>query len=490
MANKLKAPRQILAQSKALRERTVWRSGVGGARNVRLDFRSPGAHWEHRHEGGKALRERVPRERFADWEPPKDRPDPVELVAETNKGRLADLVPLRWGRMAASPFGFLRGATAVMGWDLAHTSVTGIEVLIDGDAHLGNFGLYGTPQRDIVFDLNDFDEATIGPWEWDLRRLCASINVLGRENGLNRSERFAAVKRAVAGYRASARRLESTGILDTWYVHSYPGRENPLSNPGPKSQAIMSKLIDKASRQTNATLLRKVGERTISGAWRFREDPPILTRVDDTTREAIIDGLADYTDSLSREMRYLVSRYHVVDVARRVVGVGSVGTRAYLALLFGNDDNDPLFLQVKEAVPPAAARFLPELPEEFRHDGWRVVIAQAVLQASSDLLLGWTTINGRAYYVRQMKNMKGSIPYELLSGEPYDFYAWACGVVLARAHGRQGAGASIAGYCGGSEVLDVALAHWAERYGDQTIRDHAALLRAIKAGRIEATMGV
>jgi uncharacterized protein (DUF2252 family) len=433
---------------------------------------------------------KIPREKLAEWNPPKDRPDPIEVIEKTNRTRLKHLVPIRMGRMAASPFGFFRGADAVMAWDLAHTPSTTISVVIDGDAHLNNFGLFGTPQRDVVFDLNDFDEAYLGPWDWDLKRLTASVNIAGRENGLTRAERFHAVQRCVAGYRQNASRLERMGLLDVWYLHAYPGPRNPLYKPDPKTAAVFAKAVAKATQQTNTTLLEKTGERRVGGAWQLREDPPILTRVDDATRKAVTAGIVEYLDSLSREMRYLVSRYHVVDVVLRVVGVGSVGTRAYLALLFGNDDNDPLFLQVKEASSPVCAPYLPPLPEEFLHDGWRVVAGQAVLQASTDILLGWTTIDNRPYYVRQMKNMKGSIPVEFLSGEPFEYYAWACGVILARAHGRQGAGAAIAGYCGSSDVLDVALARWAERYGDQNERDHAALLQAIKEGRVEAVMGV
>jgi uncharacterized protein (DUF2252 family) len=377
-----------------------------------------------------------------------------------------------------------------MAWDLSHTPSSGIQVVMDGDAHVNNFGLFGTPQRDVIFDLNDFDEAVIGPWEWDLKRLVASVNVSGRENGLNRKERRAAVMRCVAGYRANAERLQGMGVLDTWYLHAYPDRENPLVEMDPKSAAMFKKSVAKAKQQTNWTLLAKTANRSVDGAWRLKEDPPVLTRVDASTREKVIDALNEYAETLTRERRYMLSRYHVVDVAHRVVGVGSVGTRAYLALLFGNGDTDPLFLQVKEAIVPAHAPYLPALPNEFAHQGKRVIAGQRALQASSDLMLGWTSIDGRPYYVRQMKNMKGAVPIEWLTGESFDFYAWACGAILARAHARTGDAACIAGYCGNSAVFDEALATWAEAYGDQTEADHSALVKAIKSGRVKAVMGI
>jgi uncharacterized protein (DUF2252 family) len=284
--------------------------------------------------------------------------------------------------------------------------------------------------------------------------------------------------------------LQSMGVLDTWYLHAYPGRENPFLKVDAKSRAVIKKALAIASRQTNATLLVKTAERAVHGAWHFLHTPPVLTRVNDEIREKVIDGLNAYSESLSRERRYMLRRYHVVDVAHRVVGVGSVGTRAYLVLLFGNSDNDPLFLQVKEACVPAHGPYLPPLPEEFSHQGKRVVMGVRALQASTDVMLGWTTIDKRPYYVRQMKNMKASIPVEWLTGPSFSFYAWACGTLLARAHARTGDAAVLAGYCGKSTVLDEALADWAETYGDQTEKDHAVLVQAIEKGRVKAIKGI
>jgi uncharacterized protein (DUF2252 family) len=452
-----------------------------------VDLREEGPTREKLLEEGKKRRGKVPRESHAEWIPPKNRPNPVDTILASNKGRQQELIPLRMGRMAASPFTFLRGAAAVMAWDLAKTPNIGHTVVIDGDAHLSNFGFYGTPQRDLVIDLNDFDEGTCGPWEWDLKRLVASVNVAARENGMNRRERRASVIRCVLGYRMNAKRLQAMPALDVWYLHAQVDRTSPLVKIDPKSQAILAKAAAKARLQTNAVLLEKIAERRASGAWQFRTDPSILTPINSVTREKVIEGLNGYTSTLLRERKALLRKYHVVDVAHRVVGVGSVGTRAYLVLLMGQGDDDPLFLQVKEATVPAHAPYLPKLPEEFSHEGKRVITCQRSLQASSDMLLGWTSIEDRPFYVRQMKNMKGGMPVEFLEGEQMSFYAWACGALLARAHARTGEPALIAGYCGGSQAFDEALADWAEAYGDQTEADHAALVKAIKTGRVKAT---
>ena len=460
-------------------------------KGVRGHLREVDNTWPRRHEIGKVLRQRIPRESHADGKPAASRPDPLDLLAANNVGRQEEFIPLRMGRMAASPFTFLRGAACVMAWDLSKTPNCGINIIIDGDAHINNFGLYGTPQRDVIFDLNDFDEATVGPWEWDLKRLVASVNVAARENGMNKAERAEAAMQAVAGYRWNIDRVEKMGVLDVWYLHAYPDAKRPLIKRDPKADAVLAKCVAKARTQTNATLLTKTAERSANGGWHMREDPPILTRVDDQTREKIMKGLEEYTLELPTERGFMLSRYHVADICHRVVGVGSVGTRAYLALLFGNDDNDPLFLQVKESVAPAHAPYVPPLPKPYdEHHGMRVVFGQRALQASSDVMLGPTHVDGRPFFVRQMKNMKASIPVEWLTGASFNFYAFSCGSLLARAHARVGDAAAINGYCGNSPVLDEALAKWAEAYGDQTERDHAQLVKAIKSGRVKATQVV
>ena len=451
---------------------------------------------ESRLEKGKALRESTPREAHADWAPAPNRPDPVEILLAGNQGRQQELVPLRMGRMAASPFAFLRGAAAVMASDLSHTPISAVQVAIDGDAHINNFGLYGTPQRDVVIDLNDFDEATMGPWEWDLKRLVASVNVAGRENGLNRKERRSAVSKCVSGYALNSQRLMAMGVLDTWSTYAYADLERQMPilkqygiEVGNKFQAVMRKTLAKAKQTTSQTLLGKVARRQADGGWRFIEQPPVLTGVDDATRGKVIASLVEYAETVPNDVRYLLKRYSVADVAHRVVGVGSVGVRAYLVLLFGNGELDPLFLQVKEALPPAHAPYLPTLKMRVDHEGHRVVRGQRLLQAMGDPLLGYTTIDDRHYFVRQMKNMKASMPIEFLIGEPFEFWAWSCGALLSRAHARTGDAAKIAGYIGKGTTLSASLAEFAERYGDQTEKDHAALVTAIGSGRVAASGG-
>ena len=346
-----------------------------------------------RQKKGAALRKQVPHEAHAPWKPPRQRPSPVDVVVAGNAGRQEHLVPLRMARMSASPFAFLRGAAAVMAWDLSHTPVSGVQVFIDGDAHINNFGLYGTPQRDVVIDVNDFDETTLGPWEWDLKRLVASVNVAGRDNGMSRKERRRAVLQAVLGYRFNVARVSTMGVLDVWSLFAYAERAQSVAKVPKQAWKLVQKVVAKAKATTNQTLLPKVAQRRHDGGWRFVEDPPVLTRVDDETRRKVAASLVEYAEHLSPEYRFMLRRYGLADVAHRVVGVGSVGTRAYLALLFGNGDDDPLFLQIKEATIPAHAPYLPAMPMRGEHQGFRVVAGQRALQALGDPMLGYTTID-------------------------------------------------------------------------------------------------
>jgi uncharacterized protein (DUF2252 family) len=449
-------------------------------------FRTRGEAWPARVDHGESMRRSSPFEGHAGWKPARDRPDPIALVEATNAGRLPDLIPLRWARMAVSPFAFLRGAASVMAWDLARGPSTGIDVVIDGDAHIGNFGLFGTPQNTVIIDLNDFDEVTVGPWEWDLKRLTASVNVAAKQNRMDRALRRAAVIATVKGYRWNLRRLEKMPVLDLWAQHTLTNRlDGKDADLDKKTAAVLQKAEDKARGTNNASLLGNTAERDANGCWRFKPMPPVLTPVDESLRESVIEGLDGYLPTLPTERQYMLRRYHAVDVAR----VGSVGTRAYLVLLFGNGERDPLFLQVKEATVPSHAPHLPPLSPDYRHEGRRVVFGQRLLQAAGDPLLGWTDIGGRPFYVRQMKNLKGSIDVEGLSVDSFNFFAWAYGSLLARAHARSGDAAVISGYCGKSGPFDDAMADWAEAYGAQTKQDHAALLEAIKSGRVEAKAG-
>ena len=388
--------------------------------------------------------------------------------------------------MAASPFAFLRGAASVMAWDLSHTPVTGIQVMIDGDAHINNFGLYGTLQRDVIIDLNDFDEATMGPWEWDLKRLVASVNVAGRENGLSRRERRTAVMQAVAGYRSNAARLSTMGVLEVWSLFGYAERRPTALKVPEKAWALIQKVVAKAKATTNETLLPKVARRRHDGGWRFIEDPPVLTGIDDETRGKIIASLND-TPSISRRPTASCCADTGSQTSPTASWASAASARAptwHSSSATGIDD--PLFLQIKEATPPAHAPYLPPLAARTEHDGFRVVNIQRVLQSLGDPMLGHTSIDGRPYYVRQMKNMKASMPVPLHDRHAVQLLGVPVGALLSRAHARSGDAARIAGYCGDGDTLDRALAEFAENYGDQTERDHAELTQAIKRGHVKA----
>lgn len=444
--------------------------------------------WEQRRELGKALRARVTRASHGLWQPASDRPDPMALLRRSNRGRQSSLVPLRLERMAVSPYDFLRGGAAIMAADLALTPVTGLDVLMSGDAHIGNFGLYGTPTRDVIFDLDDFDESTPGPWEWDLKRLTASINVAGRGHSLGRRDRRSAVLSAVAAYRATATRLQSLGTLEAWYQSTSLEHPGPLLSPilgaDPGHSAVVQRAVAIARTRTSLELFTKVA-RPDGAGWKFEESPPTLTAIPRALKLSLRRALDRYAGTLSPERRALLMHYRVEDVAHRVVGVGSVGVRAYLVLLIGNGPGDPLLLQIKEATAPCAAQYLPSGKRRpVRHQGERIVLAHRALQATTDLLLGWTSQGGRPYFVRQMRNMKGSIPLDWLEGPLFLTYGAACAALLARAHARVGDIAAIAGYCGNSATLDEAMADWAEAYGDQTERDHAELVKQVSGKRI------
>jgi uncharacterized protein (DUF2252 family) len=317
---------------------------------------------EERRAAGKAAREQLPRQAHANWAPEADRPDPLDIIDATSKGRQQDLIPLRMERMAASAFTFYRGAADIMAWDLSHTPIMGNAVVMAGDAHCNNFGLYATPEREVTFDMNDFDEAVVGPWEWDLKRLAASICIAGRENGIKPQQRREAVQICIDGYCQNAIRLEQMGALEIWYQHSHPERALATQKEvygrrvDPRTRSVWSKAVAKAKRTTNETLLPKVAERDAKGRWRFIPDPPILTRVSPATYKKIAGSLVDYVETVARERRLMVRNYSVADIAHRVVGVGSVGVRAYMVLLFGTGDSDPMFLQIKESGQPAMLR--------------------------------------------------------------------------------------------------------------------------------------
>ncbi|HEX9050042.1 MAG TPA: DUF2252 domain-containing protein [Anaeromyxobacter sp.] len=446
------------------------------------DLRRPHEPRAARRGAGKALRQALPRSAHGAWRPAADRPDALAIVLATNAGREPALARLRLERMSASPFAWLRGAAAVMAWDLSRLPATGVPVVADGDAHLGNFGLYGTPQREVVFDLNDFDEAGLGAWEWDLKRLVVSVDLVARENGLSRGGRRRAVEGCARAYREAAAVLAKMGALELWYLNAFPGRGRPLEGVDVDWLPEVREAAAGAAGHTGASLLPRIAERR-HGRWRFRDEPPVLRRVTGAARDAVIDSLRAYAASLPLDRRVMLRRYRVVDVAHRAAGVGSLGLRSWLVLLIGEGPGDPLVLQVKEAVASVLAPYSPPLPPQLRgDDGVRVVHGQRTLQASVDPLLGHTRVGARACYVRQLRNLKGSVPLRWSSASRFGAYAASCGAILARAHARSGDAARIAGYCGHATTLDEALARFADAYGDQVERDHAVFARAVRRG--------
>ena len=421
---------------------------------------------------GRALRKAVPRTSHASWEPAPGR-TPLAVLEATNRWRVQELVAIRKARMRASPFGFLRGAPAVMAADLATTPVTRITVQACGDAHLLNFGLFATPERNLVFGLNDFDETLPGPWEWDVKRLATSFVVAARSVGIGPGPARLATLATVRTYREQLARFAAMRALEVWYSR-VDGSTIVALATGRRRREVAARLAA-AEHHTNLDALPRLTE-PAAGGRRFVEEPPLLTHVDECGEEWIEEVLARYRASLPEERRLLLSRFRPYDAARKVVGVGSVGTRCYVVLLVGDRPDDPLLLQVKQAtasvLEPYAGR------SRHRHHGRRVVTGQRLLQTASDIFLGWTGDGGAHYYVRQLWDMKGSVHLETLSGRDLLGYGRLCGWVLARAHARSGDGAAISGYLGTGDRFDGAVADFAEAYADQTEADHAAFVRA------------
>ncbi|HEY0640386.1 MAG TPA: DUF2252 domain-containing protein [Pseudonocardiaceae bacterium] len=412
------------------------------------------------------------------------RPSVLEFMASSHEGRLPELLPLRVARMTASPFSFFRGAAGLMGADLAGTPASGLTAQICGDAHAANFGLYGTSDGRIVMDINDFDETVPGPWEWDLKRLAASLELAGREGGVDADDRLEAAEDAVKSYRRTVRELAELPFMESW---------NALPDSSALGAARAHDLIDdfekaaaKARKNTSAKVAARWTRRiddheTGTRRHHFVPDPPILTEVDRATADAVIDGLVDYVGTLRESRRNLITRYAVSDVAFRVVGTGSVGLRSYVALLHGNGD-EALVMQIKEARPSALLPHLGLAPSG--HEGERVVAGARLVQADTDILLGWTTIDGRPFIVRQFRNMKGDIDPTALRGNDLDDYGRLAGALLARAHARSLDPRLLAGYLAEDEELDEAVGRYAVRYADLTERDHEALVAAVRAGHL------
>ncbi|MEU9041689.1 MULTISPECIES: DUF2252 domain-containing protein [unclassified Kitasatospora] len=437
-------------------------------------------------ERGKELRARVPRERHAEFALAHGRPTAVEAIEASNAGRLAELVPIRVGRMAATPFAFLRGSAGLMAADLEGTPVTGVGAQLCGDAHAANFGLYGDARGQLVMDINDFDETVHGPWEWDVKRLAASLVLAGRETGASETTAREAAEHVAGSYRRTMRTLAKLPALDAWNAVA---DEQLVSFAEAHDLAdVLRKVGAKALGNTSAKFAARSTTRTADGGWRFSAAPPVLTEVTDATARAVAHALGPYVETVPAEVRTLLSRYRVQDVAFRVVGTGSVGTRSYVVLLTDHRDQ-PLVLQVKEARPSA---LLPHLPpvERDSHEGRRVVLGQKHMQVVSDTLLGWTTVDGLPYQVRQFRNRKGSVDPAALLPTQLDDYARITGALLARAHAHTADPSLLAGYCGKSEALDEAVAAFAVAYADRTEADHADLLTAVRSGRLPAEHGV
>jgi uncharacterized protein (DUF2252 family) len=452
---------------------------------------SPGASldYQQRHERGRAARRLVPRGSHAQWTPMSDRPDPVDLLEAQARDRIPDLVPIRYGRMMASPFAFLRGSAIIMAQDLAGTPNSGIHAQLCGDAHLLNFGAYASPERALLFDLNDFDETLPGPWEWDVKRLAASFVVAGRDNGFDAADCRNAARAVTASYRQRMTRFSEMGELEVWYSRIGEAEVKGLlteARAGKKTTKKLSKNVQKTRGRDSLQAFSKLTT-VADGRRMIIDDPPLLVRIPegDEIRAQVYAILESYKRTLQEDRRHLLERFRFVDAARKVVGVGSVGTRAYVVLLEGRDRDDPLFLQVKEAGASVLEGHIPSGTHE--HHGHRVVAGQRLMQAASDIFLGWFRgTEGRDFYWRQLKDMKGSAKVESMSPDELVLYAGLCGWALARAHARSGDRVQIAAYLGKSERFDHAIADFAVAYADQNEQDHEALCAAVQSGRIVA----
>jgi uncharacterized protein (DUF2252 family) len=443
---------------------------------------------QDRYDLGRALRHTVPRSSLGDWRPAHDRVDPVDQVIAAHDDRLAWLIPVRIGRMIASPYAFLRGTAGIMAGDFARLPATGIVPVICGDAHIGNFGFYASPERDLVFDLNDFDEAHPGSWEWDLRRAVTSVWVAGRLNGCAEDAAADAVRACLASYRQEIRQLAEEPLLVRAYERLDLDRLWTTSSDEGFRREVRRSARQARTRTSDRALPRFTEQR--DGVRRIVEQPPLITRVDDRQRALLLDALDEYLTTLTPQWRRVLAGYTVVDVAHKVVGVGSVGLRAYVALCEGSSPDDVVFLQLKQARRSVVAPFVHGENALHDHQGQRVVEYQQALQTVSDPLLGWTTMDGRQYYVRQFRDMKGAIAVDGIDANALSDYAGICGYLLAKGHARTSGASMIAAYVGASEKLDKALARFARAYADQTEADHAALVAAVAAGRLPAERGV
>ncbi len=451
---------------------------------------------------GREARARVPRKSHANYEAAAKRPDPVDLLASQAATRVEELVPIRYGRMAVSPFTFYRGAALVMASDLATTATSGITVQCCGDAHLLNFGLFGTPERSLMFDVNDFDETLPGPWEWDVKRLAASLAIAGRDRGFTAKERRRINTAVGARYRQAMARFAGIGNLDVWYQHADVEQfmAQYRDKLAPVTRRRTEKGLQRARLQDSMKAVDKLTS-VVDGQRRITADPPGVVPLDDVypdarggqLRASMHDLIRAYSRSLQSDRQSIIQAFRLTDMARKVVGVGSVGTRCWILLLLGRDDDDPLFLQAKEAEKSVLARYVGK--SKYSNQGQRVVAGQHLMQAASDIFLGWERLESpdgqkRDFYVRQLRDWKGSVNVEQMIPTGMEAYAHLCAWTLARAHARSGDRIAISSYLGNSAAFEQATAEFAETYADQNERDFDTFKQAIASGRIEATMGV
>lgn len=429
---------------------------------------------------GKSLRQRVSRADLAIHTTDRSRPDPVALIQTSHLGRVTSLIPIRVARMVGSPYGFLRGSAVVMADDVANLPATGITPVVAGDAHLGNFGFYASPEGELVIDINDFDEAHPGGWEWDLRRLVASIWVAGRENGAGEDRCAEAVISCVTAYRDQVWKLARQSLLSRSYARLDADRLSATTSDV-RLREVIKRSARKARARTSDRALPRF-TREDGQTRRIVEEPPLITRLDETEYAVVAAGLDDYLATLAPHWRRVLGGYHLVDIAHKVVGVGSVGLRAYVALLEGSSPSDVVFLQLKQARRSVLAPYVHGEKAWHEHQGHRVVEYQQALQTVSDPLLGWTTIDARHYYVRQFRNSKGTVPLDAMDAAALIAYAGVVGNLLAKGHARTSGASMIAGYLGRSDAAALALVDFARGYADQTEADHAALVAAVRRG--------
>jgi uncharacterized protein (DUF2252 family) len=471
---------------------TTTPSNIPGEWDRRLSTRA------ERYAAGKALRSKAPRSSHAEWAPDPERPDPISILEEANKTRLEHLVPIRFGRMSLSAFAFYRGTADIMANDLAKTPVSGIQAQLCGDAHLSNFGVFASPERRQVFDVNDFDETLVGPWEWDVKRLAASVVIAARQNGYTAQESRQAVLRCLQSYRENMQRFALMNHLDVWYYHIDVEAILALVRGMAGGKALQKRVevaSAKASKRTRIETFPKLAE-VVDGQYHIKDEPPLIFHIDplDTGKDNLDTGewramVRGFLESLSEERRVIIMQYRAVDVALKVVGVGSVGTRCAIVLCLGGaEGDDPLFMQIKEAGPSVLEPYVGASP--YNNHGQRVVVGQHMMQAASDIFLGWSTFGGRDYYARQLRDMKMSAEVETMVPVGFAAYVELCAATLARAHARTGDPAQISGYLGSKDTFDRAIADFSEAYADQAERDHALLLAAIKEGRVQAQTGV